>query len=174
MAQHVLEQEWMDYLGGVLERDQAARIRRHADSCAECAQVLAELTHWHHQLTREGAHLRQALKLPPGEMDRFIERSMEEIRAASPEGPGATRRRTASERLFLLRSLIEPIFGSGTARVAIDLAVRRCTLGPARELSPRDWPLFVNNLSEALASIGGTSAGLLVNRAGSALLDEAA
>jgi anti-sigma factor RsiW len=174
MAPHVSEQEWMDYLSGTLDREKASRVRHHADTCPECAALLAELSSWHRSLTGEGARMREALKLPPAEMDRFLERSMERIRVACPEGIQAARRRTASEGLFLLRSLIEPIFGSGTARVVIDLAVRRCTVGPSPELSSREWPLFVNNLSESLASIGGSAAARLVNRAGIALVDEAA
>lgn len=174
MGHDISEREWLEYLGGTLPRAQAARIRRHVDTCAECAQLFGELTQWHHLLTNEGSRLRRAMDLPEYEMERFVDRAVEKICQAGPRGFPGGRSRTAAEGLFLLRSLMEPIFGSGTARVAIDLAVRRCTVNPGGELSGGDWPLFVNNLSEALASICGSAAGRLVNRAGAALLEEAA
>jgi hypothetical protein len=73
----------------------------------------------------------------------------------------------------VLRALIEPIFGRGTAQVAIDLAVRRCTPNPDTELGHRDWPQFVNNLSDTLGSISGAGAARLVSRVGAALAEAA-
>ena len=173
MGHDISEQEWLEYLGGTLPGARSEYIRRHIETCAECAQLLRELTDWRQLLANEGSRLRGALSLPEEEMDGFVESSVKKIWVAGPRF-GSGRTRTAAEGLFLLRSLIEPIFGSGTARVAIDLAVRRCTVNPGAGLCGGDWPLFVNNLSEALASISGTAAARLVTRAGAALLAEAA
>ena len=174
MTEHISEQEWMEYLGSALERARAAELRDHANTGAPCGQWLAELTTWHRMLAAEGARLRRAMELPAGEMDRFVTQSMEKICDSRPAGLRAAYGRTAAEGMFLLRSLIEPIFGSGTTRLTIDLAVRRCTVRPEHQLSGREWPLFVSNLSETLTSICGSAAGRLINRAGNALLEEAA
>jgi anti-sigma factor RsiW len=174
MGHNISEREWLEYLGGRLPRARAARIGRHVETCAECAQLLGELTGWSRLLAKEGSRLRSALSVPEDEMDRLIERTVEEIRLTDSQYQRRGRGRTTAQGLFLLRLLIEPFVGSGTARIAIDLAVRRCTVDPGSELCGGDWPLFVNNLSETLASICGSAAARLVARAGAALLAEAA
>jgi anti-sigma factor RsiW len=174
MGQHISEAEWLEYLGGSLPRAEASRILRHVETCPDCAQAHSELADWHNRLSNEGARLRRALTLPEAEMDRFVDQAVGEICGGVPCAIRRASGRSTAEGMFLLRSLIEPILGPGTARVAIDLAVRRCTLNPEVELRGGDWPLFVNNLSETLGSISGAAAARLISRAGAALLAEAA
>jgi hypothetical protein len=143
-------------------------------ACAECARLLDDLANWHDLLTREGASLREALQLPAPRMEEFVDRAVERICSAAHPDFEAGRGRSAAEGLFLLRSLLEPIFGSGTARIAMELAARRCTVHPEGELRGGEWPLFVRNLSETLASICGSAAGRLVNRAGIRLVEQGA
>src|SRR4051812_46336607 len=134
MYGHFSEQDWLEYLSGTLPQNRAASIRQHVEVCGGCAELFGELTRWHGLITSEGSRLREALVLPREEMDRFVERSVGRICQASPVAVPCGEGRTAVEGMFLLRSLMEPIFGTGTARVAIDLAVHRCTVDPRGEL----------------------------------------
>jgi Putative zinc-finger len=170
MGHDISEREWLEYVSGTLEPANTRRIQSHLDSCPECARLLDDLSNWHDLLTTEGARLRQSLQLPPEKMEAFVGQAVERICTAPHPGFAGAHSRTAAEGLFLLRSLLEPIFGRGTARVAMDLAARRCTLHPDGTLRGADWPLFVRNLSETLASVCGSAAGRLVNRAGNSLV----
>jgi len=174
MAHDISEREWLEYVAGAASAEQATRIQRHVDGCPECARLLDDLVNWHDLLSTEGSRLRQALRLPEHEMDAFIDRTVDRIRSAPHPELAASSGRSPAERMFLLRSLIEPIFGSGTAGAAMDLALRRCTTHPEGRLVRDDWPLFVRNLSDTLASICGLAAGRLVNRAGHSLSPEGA
>lgn len=172
MCHEIQEREWLDYVSGTLDARAAARVSSHLEACGECARLLVELHRWHDRLHAEGARLRKALELPAAEMDAFVERAVERICAEAGRPLRAGRRRSTAESMFVLRSLIEPIFGSGTAKVTMDLAVRRCTADPRGELEGGQWRLFVRNLSEALASICGTAAGRVVHSAGNSLAVE--
>jgi hypothetical protein len=171
MMHGISEAEWLQYAGGTLESARAEAIRVHVTGCAECAQVLRDLTQWHYLLNQEGARLRSALALPDPEMEGFVERSLQRIRHADEQRGGNW---SPAEGKFLLRSLMEPIFGAGTARVTIDLAVHRSTTHPEGGLNRGNWRLFVVNLSDAVASICGSAAGRLVNHAGIGLRIEEA
>jgi len=173
MTHGISEREWLEYLEGRLSRPRAVEIRRHLDGCPDCMHLLGELMEWQRRLTEEGGQLRSAMTPSPDETDRFVDRVMEQVLAASPKSWNASQARSTAQGLFLLRSLIEPIFGRGTAQVAIDLAVRRCTAQPDMELRHDDWPVFVNNLSETLGSISGSAAARLVSRVGAALAEAA-
>jgi anti-sigma factor RsiW len=171
MTHGIKEQEWLGYVDGVLERTRVAEIDRHLEVCANCAQLLAELSEWQQNLTREGIRLRDAAAPSNEELDLFVGRALEAVvGGAALENRG---RWSIVQGLFLLRALIEPIFGRGTAQVAIDLAVRRCTLNPESRLGGAEWPLFVKNLSETLSSISGVGAARLVTRVGRVLAEAA-
>lgn len=172
MCHEIDEREWLQYVGGSLAAAAAARVAHHLETCPECAALEAELAGWQERLHAEGSRLRQALALPAGELESFVDRAVERIGAEPLPRRRGAKRRSAAESMFVLRSLIEPIFGRGTAKVTIDLAVRRCTADPDGELRHRDWRLFVRNLSDALASVCGTAAGRLVHRAGTSLAVE--
>lgn len=170
MTHGIAEHEWLKYVDGTLERIRAGEIKRHVATCIDCAQLLAELGEWQQNLSREGLRLRNAAAPSEQELARFVDRALE----AGIGGVTAGQRERSTVRgLFLLRALIEPIFGRGTTRVAIDLAVRRCTLNPEMELRRHDWPTFVHNLSETLGSISGAAAARLVMRVGAALAEAA-
>jgi hypothetical protein len=67
---------------------------------------------------------------------------------------------------MLLRLLVEPFCGPGTAGAAISLAVRRSTVADGQSDAPAVWNLFVSNMSEMISSVCGTEAGRLVNQVG--------
>jgi anti-sigma factor RsiW len=169
MTHGIEEREWLEYVDGVLKRSRAAEIERHVEDCADCAQLLAELSEWQRKLSREGLLLRNAAAPSDEEINHFVGRALETVTGGTEAGN--RRGWSIVQGLFLLRALIEPIFGRGTAQVAIDLAVRRCTVSPGMELGRGEWPLFVNNLSETLGSISGGAASRLVMRVGSALAE---
>jgi hypothetical protein len=171
MTHGITEREWLEYIEGGLRRVRAAEIERHVETCADCAQMLAELSEWQRNLSREGLRLRNAATPSDEELDRFVDRALQSVVGGA--AAGSPRRRSTVQDVFLLRALIEPIFGRGTAQVAIDLAVRRCTVNPGMELRSGDWPLFINNLGETLGSISGAAAVRLVTRAGNALAEAA-
>jgi hypothetical protein len=145
-------------------------VERHVATCAECAQLFAELSGWQRNLSEEGLRLRNAAAPSEEELDRFVGRA---LKAITGEPAPDRRGRSILQGLFLLRALIEPIFGRGTAQVAMDLAVRRSTSNSGNELGHGEWPVFVNNLSETLGSISGAAAARLVTRVGAALAEAA-
>jgi anti-sigma factor RsiW len=171
MRHGISEAEWLEYVSGTLGTARAGWVRMHLAACQECAQTFHDLSRWHDLLSREGAHLRRALAVSDREMEDFVARSMQRIRADS-EPPN--RGWSAAEGKFLLRSLMEPIFGVGTARATMDLAVLRSTTLDEGSLTGGNWRLFVANLSEAVASICGSTAGRLVNHVGIGLAIEEA
>jgi len=73
---------------------------------------------------------------------------------------------SVAEATLLLRVLIEPICGRGTAGTTISLARRRSVRAAEERLTSGSWGLFISNLSDAMSSICGAAAGTLVRRAG--------
>ncbi len=166
MQHEISDAEWMNYVGGTLAPARATYIQNHARVCAECARTLRDLARWHDALVREGARLRDALQMRDDEMGRFIARSLDTIYAGcEPE----RRNWSVTEGLFLMRSLMEPLFGAGTARTTIDLAVRRSVPYPESDLGRDNWCLFVANLAETVESVCGSAAGRLMSHAGASL-----
>lgn len=104
------------------------------------------------ELRREAARLREAVHLSDEDLDRMLRR----------------RRWTPREAMLLLRLLVEPICGSGTAGAAIQLAERRSTAG-----AEFHWSLFVANLSETMAFLCGAATGRLVTRVAQTVLPSA-
>jgi hypothetical protein len=166
MRHGITAQEWIEYLGGTLPEQAAARIRSHVEGCAECAQLVQEQLLWHNRLTRESARMRWALELPEQEMARLLESTLAKVQELEAPADSVTRKRSTLDSMLLMQSLMEPIFGAGTARMAMDLAVRRSTHG---NFDSGNWPLFVTNLSEAVAAVCGSAAARLVNCAGACL-----
>ena len=152
------EEQWVEYLEGDLPANDAVRLGEHASTCPECAASLAELSLWREKLTEEAARLRSALSTSPDQLDRLLAASLERIRQSHA-------RWTFREAVMLLRVLLEPFCGSGTAGAAVHLAVRRSTLDGSPE-NPAAWKLFLSNMSETMSAICGTEAGRLVNQVG--------
>lgn len=166
MYHDISEQEWLDYVSGMLAPARAGFIRSHAATCVKCARTLGSFAEWHDLMVREGSRLRGALALPSDEMESFIADSVEAICAG--EGPEG-RSWSVAEGVFFMRVLMEPICGAGTARASIELAVQRSTTHSEGGLRRRNWQLFVANLSEVVASVCGLAAGSLVKHAGASL-----
>jgi hypothetical protein len=164
-ADHFTEAEWLRFLDRPDDREVGETIRRHTNVCAGCASLLESLVTVREGLEAGAAQIRAALRTPSPEIDLLLERCLTRIQS-SPHS-----RWSASEATLLLRLLLEPICGRGTAGATIDLARRRST-GATQDLfsTPRltsaNWNLFISNLSDAMSSICGAAAGTLVQRAG--------
>jgi len=163
------EQQWIDYLDGSLDMRQSAGLRDHARSCPECAERLRELSLWHEKLVEEAAVVRGAFDASLTDLDRLLSASLERIRPFEPSAYFGDPSWSFREAVTLLRLLVEPFCGSGTAGATIHLAVQRSTLNGIYADTPAAWNLFVSNMSEVVSSVCGTAAGRLVNQVGACL-----
>jgi anti-sigma factor RsiW len=166
MCHGMTEQQWLAYLDGGLDVTEYARMRDHASTCAECAGTLRELSLWRERLVEAAALVRTAVETLPGDVDRLLAVSIQRIRACEPGARRSDPRWSFKEAVMLLRLLVEPFCGPGTAGAAISLAVRRSTVADAQSDAPAVWNLFVSNMSEMISSVCGTEAGRLVNQVG--------
>jgi len=169
MRHDISEEQWIGYIEGGLPAREMTRLREHANHCVECAETLRELAVWRGRLVDEAARVRQAFHASPETLDRLLVGSLERIRALEPERERMEASWTFQEAVMLMRLLVEPFCGSGTAGAAIHLAVQRSTLDGAAA-----WGLFVRNMSEAMGSVCGNAAGRLVNQVGACLQVEGA
>jgi anti-sigma factor RsiW len=158
MRHGISEEQWIEYLeGGLVELD-GARFGDHLSACPECAATLVELSFWRGKLAEEAARMRAAFETSPDQIDRLLAASLERIGRSHPSW-------TFREAVMLLRLLVEPFCGSGTAGAAVQLAMQRSTAHGWPE-NPATWDLFVSNMSEMMSSVCGTEAGRLVNQVG--------
>jgi hypothetical protein len=171
MTHGISEQQWLEYIAGGLDRAERERVLTHAERCADCARLLSELEAWHDLMTAEAARLRRACRLPDGQLDDMLARSLERIHAAEPAGLRQGLAWTVREAMSLLSSLTESFGGPGTARATMDLAVLRST-DSRGVVTGTNWRLFVANLSEVIDSVCGSAAARLVGRAGACLMVE--
>jgi anti-sigma factor RsiW len=169
MRHGILEQQWIEYIEGTLHDRESARLRNHANTCAECARTLRELSVWREKLFEESARVRTAFETSPNDLDRLLAASLERIRGLEPASERRDPHWSFREAVMLLRLLVEPFCGSGTAGATVNLAVQRSTLQGLSADTPAAWSLFVRNLSETMSSVCGTAAGLLVNEVGACL-----
>jgi anti-sigma factor RsiW len=172
MQHGITERMWLEYVDGTSSPDETQRVSSHIAGCGECTRTFSELSAWHAMMTSEASRLHAALDLPERDMERLLARTVDKIRAAEPACLHSDLGWTIGEAMILLRSLLEPICGLGTARAAMELAVQRATANQPGSLSERNWRLFVSNLSDAVASICGSAAGRLVGQAGTCLAIE--
>jgi anti-sigma factor RsiW len=161
MRHGISEEQWIEYLEGGLAELDAARVGDHLSACPECAATFAELSIWRGKLVEEAAFVRAAFETSPDQLDWLLATSLERIGRSHPSW-------TFREAVMLLRLLVEPFCGSGTAGAAVQLAVQRSTVH-GRPENPATWDLFVSNMSEMMSSVCGTEAGRLVNRVGVSL-----
>lgn len=166
MRHGILEHQWLEYLDGGLDVAESARLRDHASTCPECANTLRELSRWREKLVEEAALVRAAFETSPESLDVLLAASIQRIRGFEPAAQRSDPRWSFKEAVLLLRLLVEPFCGPGTAGAAISLAVRRSTLADSRSDTPAAWNLFVSNMSEMMSSVCGTEAGRLVNQVG--------
>lgn len=159
--------QWLEFIDETLDAEQRGRIHAHVSSCPECARLCSELRTWHEAITTEASRLREAVELQAPDAERLLERATEHLRELEPAEFRGSGGWTVAEALMLLRSLVAPYCGWGTACVAVDLAAGRLADGGAAEVAEqRNWPAFVAHLSEALSSICGLTAGRMVDQAG--------
>ena len=160
MQDHIREADWLRFLDDPGDREAGAPVREHMARCARCADLFESLKSIREGLAIEGARIRAAFAATDAEIDGLLTRCLAEIRSPSHEGW------SAAEATLLLRVLIEPICGRGTAGATISLARRRSLAAAEEHLTGGSWSLFISNLSDAMSSICGAAAGRLVRRAG--------
>lgn len=165
MPHGIKEQDWIAFTDGTLDRAAVESIEAHLAVCAECAAIQADLARWRHRLSEEGREIRRAMELCDADMERMLSESLHRIGAVKNELP----RRSAMESLALLRSLLEPVFGQGIVRAAIDRALG--SRAPAG-ISAETWYSFIDSLSGAIQTVCGSAGGRLVSRAGASLAME--
>jgi anti-sigma factor RsiW len=164
---HVLSEEnWLQYSEGGLDPDTRRDAAAHLETCGECAGMIAALESWRLLLTGEGELLRESFAMPQENLDRMLRQSLDRI----AEAEAVTRRRTARETILLLATLLEPIFGPGGVRAALDATRRQL---PGADLAEAGWQNFIVALSANFSSVFGLSAGRLVTQAGHGLAAEA-
>lgn len=156
-TEHPEHEEWLFYLDGAMNSAELRNIRRHIEDCAYCARFLSSVTAVRARLRTEADRLRDADGMSDQELEAMLERCLDEL---------APPRWTPREGMLMLRLMLEPICGSGTAGVTMRLAIERSTAGAPERVTERNWSLFVANLSDAMASVCGSAAGRLVSRAG--------
>jgi hypothetical protein len=160
MQDHITDPEWLRFLDGPHDCEGNQRIREHIAGCINCARLLQSFEHVRRGLATEGALIRTSVRMSDSEIDALLGRCLAEVRADCHTGWSAT------EATLLLRLLIEPICGRGTAGATINLARRRSLPAAEEHLTGRNWSVFISNLSDAMGSICGAAAGRLVRRAG--------
>jgi anti-sigma factor RsiW len=165
MAHGITEQDWMRFIDGEATGIERRRVEDHLSMCAACAAQAAELRSWRVQLRAEGHRLSSALAGGEAQLEALLEDGLARVRAA---GHGAGAGWSVREGLSLLRSVMEPLCGTGATQAAMSLAIRR-SAGFEEELGGNNWDLFVVNLREATTSVCGIATGRLVSRAGSCL-----
>lgn len=160
MQDHINDADWLRFLDDPRNADADQQISKHVTGCVKCAKLLKSLERVRESLATDGARARASAAISDSEIDALLERCLAQIRSASQAGW------SAAEATLLLRVLIEPICGSGTAGATINLARRRSLSAAEDDLTSGSWRLFISNLSDAMSSVCGAAAGRLVRRAG--------
>ena len=164
MQDHITDADWLRFLDDPQDEEHGRPIGEHVAGCADCAKLLDSLKVMRDGLATESARVRAACAMTDSEIDELLGRCLSKIRSSSITGWGTGW--SAAEATLLLRLLIEPICGRGTAGATISLARRRSLPATEENLTSGTWRLFISNLSEAMSSICGAAAGRLVRRAG--------
>ena len=154
----ITEQQWLEFSEGQAGAAERNRIEAHLAACAQCATLFEELNGWRGRLAAEAQTLRAALVLPEAVRGRMLAESLARVGAARPERYGA------AEGVAMLRVLLGPVFGQGAVRATVEVALKLAAPGG---ISAATWQAFAAQLSEAIQSICGETAGRM---AGSAAL----
>jgi hypothetical protein len=109
-------------------------------------------------LSAEGARLRQAIAVAGPDVDRMLEASLKRIAEEATVRSG----RTVTEGILVLRALLDPVFGPGMVRAAVDGALGRTAPGG---ITVECWRAFVDDLSATIQSLCGVAAGRFAGRA---------
>jgi hypothetical protein len=157
MRHGIKPEEWIEFNEGTLDGPRQARIEAHLEACAECRQTRDDLNLWRGRLRDEGKRLREALTLEPSQVERMLAETLERV---------AVPRRGAADSVLLLRSLLDPVFGPGAMRAAVEAAMRRVS---PEGVTAATWKAFVDGFAENIKSMCGLAAGRLAGRAGLSL-----
>jgi predicted anti-sigma-YlaC factor YlaD len=162
--EHFSGTEWLSYLDSDPGAGTGNGMRTHVENCPECRGFAASIGAVRSILCEQAEQLREATALSDEAIDSMLISCFSRLRStASAE---AHAKWSASEAIVLLRVLVEPICGRGTAGATIDLALRRSTASDECSVTEGNWSLFITNFSDLMASVCGSAAGRLVNRAG--------
>jgi hypothetical protein len=160
MRNHITDADWLQFLDAPRDCDDSRRIRDHIAGCASCVKVFDSLKSVRDGLATEAERIRNAISMSDSDIDALLGRCLAQIKT------GSQAEWSAGEATLLLRLLIEPICGRGTAGATISLARRRSLPAAEEDLTGKSWSIFISNLSDAMSSICGAAAGRLVRRAG--------
>lgn len=160
MQSHITDADWLRFLDAPRDCEDNQRVSEHIAGCARCATVLDSFESVRQGLVTEKDRIRGAVAISDSEIDALLERCLAQIRTEPHAGWSAT------EATLLLRLLIEPICGHGTAGATISVATRRSLPVTEENLTSKSWSTFISNLSDAMSSVCGAAAGRLVRRAG--------
>ncbi|MBI5282402.1 MAG: hypothetical protein HY858_12025 [Candidatus Solibacter usitatus] len=169
MHHGISEQQWFDYLELTIEASARRPIDAHLRGCAPCRALLDDIRAWESQVREEASRLAAAVDCPAPEIDRLLAEVLNRIHAGQPAALSSGGRWSCSEAVLLLRALLDPICGAGASRNAISLAASQSCPPEQPRVAAGNWPLFVSNLSSAIAAVYGSATGLLVRRAGACL-----
>jgi len=160
MQSHITDADWLRFLDAPRDCEDNRRVREHIAGCPRCANVLESFESVREGLATEKARIHGAVAISDLEIDALLGRCLAQIGTEPHVGW------SAAEATLLLRLLIEPICGRGTAGATIDLARRRSLPVTDEHLTSKSWSVFISNLSDTMSSICGVAAGRLVRRAG--------
>jgi hypothetical protein len=121
------------------------------------------------RLALEASRLRSNLAVPDEELSVLFSKCLDQIRETGTAADSARVHWTVREATMLIRLLVEPICGVGTAHALLSLAVKRSTATDQDSVTESNWRLFVSNMSDAITSVCGSATGRLVNRVGDCL-----
>jgi hypothetical protein len=160
MQNHITDADWLRFLDAPRDSEGSRHVREHIAGCARCANVLQSLESVRAGLATEAERIRNVVAVSDSEIEALLGQCLARI------GTGPHTGWSAAEATLLLRVLIEPICGRGTAGATISLARRRSLPITQEHLTSKSWSVFILNLSDAMSSICGAAAGTLVRRAG--------
>jgi hypothetical protein len=162
----ISEQKWLDFIENGLDLEDRLTIQAHLDVCPACRTLCSQMRAWGAAMEREAVRLRQAAARSESETDRMLAQALERIQAAKPVDAGPSRVWSVPEALALLRALLAPFCGIGTARASLRLAAQAADLDVEDPIPAGNWAPFVSNLSQMISLQCGIATGRLVGRVG--------
>ena len=159
--------EWLGYLDGALEEADAARVRRHIESCSDCESTWSDLLAATESLRTAARRFVEAHDGDAAAVRRGRERVLARIRG--PQGAVALEAIVGGEltigRLRRLQRVVAPVCGAQTAfRLIVESAGRTSVKDGAAA-----WGRFLDQLTELTSALCGRSTARLVLRIGSSL-----
>jgi hypothetical protein len=166
MEHGISARQWLDFIDGTLAPAEKAKVAAHIRECKECEALGRGLADWHRRLTREAQEFTKKLGYSDADLDWLLKRTLDRLHRLEEKNQRSWR---MIEALLLLRWLMTPIAGPGTARATIDLALGRAGIQPCARLNANQWSRFINTLTDAFGSICGLQGARLIGRAARSL-----